>query len=116
MTQSNYTLKDMSKYHQELIDRILSYWAHRIPKEEVIDQNGAYATTVDYVIGRFLIMMIPKLSKRATKFLIYFIVAFYEGVNKIKKNENENYCARTSAYYIPMIFNDMPIAQVPEFG
>ncbi len=71
---------------------------------------------MDYVIGRFLMMMIPKISRRATKFLIYFMVAFYEGVNKIKKNESENYCTKTSAYNIPMIFNDMPISHVPEFA
>jgi hypothetical protein len=35
-------------------------------------------------MGRFLLTLLPKLSMRGIKFLIYFGIAFCEGINKLK--------------------------------
>ncbi len=76
MTQKFTSLKNMDKHHAEFLEKIMGYWYTRNAKEEDVDQNGTYATSIDLVLGRFLLTLLPKLSMRGIKFLLYFGIAF----------------------------------------
>ena len=65
-------------------------------------------------MGRFLLLILPKLSTRASKFVIYFVLAFIDGINTLK--ESKEYCKENPAYNLPMSFNELPTNAAPEFA
>jgi hypothetical protein len=95
-------VRDLSREEQEYLKGIKEYW-EKHKKEEEPQQNDAYASPIDYVLGKFLLDIENELSKNSQRFLAEFVINLRNGLNETQKNDK--LCKTTSAANLPLLMN-----------
>ena len=97
-------VKELGKEELGYLKEAREYW-DKHKKEEEYQLNDTYATSIDHVLGKFLLDIESELSRNSLRFLQEFVVNLRNGLNQIQGDEK--FSKSSCASELPLLMNTL---------